>query len=167
MRKKETFEELVINNKDRISRMCKAFMGNTADADDLFQEILIRIWNSLDSFRQESAINTWIYRIATNTALTFRKKMVLEKKRSVKSYSEYTNTIVESEITDKLENEIRLKKLYNAIAQLKEIDRLLISMLLEDISYSEISDITGMSTNNIGVKIMRAKDKLSKIIKKL
>jgi len=167
MRKKETFEELVINNKDRISRMCKAFMGNTADADDLFQEILIRIWNSLDSFRQESAINTWIYRIATNTALTFRKKMVLEKKRSVKSYSEYTNTIVESEITDKLENEIRLKKLYNAIAQLKEIDRLLISMLLEDISYSEISDITGMSTNNVGVKIMRAKDKLSKIIKKL
>jgi len=70
MRNKEKyFKQIHEQSKDKIYRLCLGFMGNSIDADDLFQEVLIKIWNNLETFRKESNINTWIYKITTNTAL--------------------------------------------------------------------------------------------------
>lgn len=160
--KEEFFEQTYNSLKDKIYRLCLGFMGNTSDADDLFQEVLIKIWNNLDNFREESSINTWVYRISTNTALMSINKIN-------KSKSKYTN-----QLPDNLKNEIsqvndivqqdKVKQLYQAISSLKEIDRIIISLLLEDNSYKEIAEITGISISNVGVKINRIKKILSKKI---
>lgn len=160
--KEEFFEQTYNSLKDKIYRLCLGFMGNTSDADDLFQEVLIKIWNNLDNFREESSINTWVYRISTNTALMSINKIN-------KSKSKYTN-----QLPDNLKNEIsqvndivqqdKVKQLYQAISSLKEIDRIIISLLLEDNSYKEIAEITGISISNVGVKINRIKKILSQKI---
>src|SRR5881392_122954 len=68
------FLELFHQNKPRIQRLCFAYLNSTSDIDDLFQEIMTNLWNALPSFRGESHPNTWLYRIAVNTALLYRRK---------------------------------------------------------------------------------------------
>jgi len=157
--KEEYFEQIYLELKDKIYRLCLGFMGNDSDADDLFQEVLIRIWNGLDAFKEKSSINTWVYRITTNTAL-------MSLNRNKKAKSKYTNLFpdnLKSDISqgnESLQHQ-NIKKLYQAIASLKEIDRIVIGLLLEDNSYKEIAKITGISISNVGVKINRIKKILS------
>ena len=160
--KEQNFEQLYIELKDKIYRLCLGFMGNPTDADDLFQEVLIKIWNNLDNFRKESSINTWVYRITTNTALFSLNKIN-------KSSRNHTNLIPENLITENnqgntLFEQDKINKLYEAISSLKEIDRIIISLLLEDNSYKEIADITGINISNVGVRINRIKKILVKKI---
>ena len=160
--KEQYFTQVYEELKDKIYRLCLGFMGNTSDTDDLFQEVLIRIWNSLDNFRGESTINTWIYRITTNTALSSIRKINTSKRR-------HTNLLPENLKTEKRHEHASfghedVRKLYQAISSLKEIDRIIISLVLEDISYKEIAEITGISVSNVGVRINRIKKALAKKI---
>jgi RNA polymerase sigma factor (sigma-70 family) len=68
------FQELFAANKERVRRLCYGYLGPAGEVDDLFQEIMVHVWNSLPSFRGESAPGTWLYRIAINTALVYRRK---------------------------------------------------------------------------------------------
>ena len=160
--KEKHFDQIYVNLKDKIYRLCLGFMGNTTDADDLFQEVLIRVWKSLDSFRQESSINTWVYRITTNTALLSINKINKSRYRETNllpnNLKTETTQVFESDKQD------QIKKLYQAISTLKEIDRIIISLLLEDNTYKEIAEITGISTSNVGARINRIKKKLITII---
>lgn len=163
MNNKEQFFEQTYNDlKDKIYRLCLGFMGNRSDADDLFQEVLIKIWKNLDNFRKESSINTWVYRITTNTALMSLNKIN-------KSKSKHTNLLPDnlknemSQVNESLQED-KTKKLYQAISSLKEIDRIIISLLLEGNSYKEIANITGINISNVGAKINRIKKILSKKI---
>jgi len=135
------------------------YTGNRMDADDLFQDISIKIWQNLDSFRQESSIDTWIYRVATNTALLYvRKKNKAHQKSSMMTVE--TDLIeLDSDATHDIEDD--LIHLYKSISSLKEMDRIVISLVLEGHSYLEISDITGISVSNVGVKISRIKKALA------
>ena len=161
--KEQKFEQIYEQSKDKIYRLCLGFMGNKTDADDLFQEVLIKIWNNLDSFRNESNIDTWIYRITTNTALlTLKRKTKLNKKEIVYQPSISHFEMANSNSTEK---EQEVKKLYKAISLLKEIDRIIIGLLLEDCSYDDISSITGLKISNVGVRINRIKKTLSKKLK--
>lgn len=160
--KEEYFKQVYEELKDKIYRLCLGFMGNTHDADDLFQEVLIKIWGNLDSFRKESTINTWVYRITTNTALSSISKIN-------KSKNKHTNLIPENLKTENTQerslfHEEQVKGLYKAISSLKEIDRIIMSLLLEDLSYKEIADVTGISISNVGVRINRIKKALAKKI---
>ncbi|RSC92938.1 RNA polymerase sigma factor [Tenacibaculum singaporense] len=160
--KEQNFEQLYKGLKDKIYRLCLGFMGNTDDADDLFQEVLIKIWNNIDNFREESSINTWVYRITTNTALFSLNKIK-------KSRKNHTNLIPKNLITENNQEHLfceqdKVSKLYQAISSLKEIDRIIISLLLEDNSYKEIADITGINISNVGVRINRIKKILLKKI---
>ncbi|WP_298427334.1 RNA polymerase sigma factor [uncultured Kordia sp.] len=160
--KEQYFKEIYEGLKDKIYRLCLGFMGNNADADDLFQEVLIKIWNSLDSFRGDSTINTWVYRITTNTALLSRSKINKLKKKHTNLIPE--NLKIENNEEASLFGQEQIKKLYKAISSLKEIDRIIMSLVLEDISYKEIADITGISVSNVGVRINRIKKALAKKI---
>ena len=71
MKKEEKFNQIVAENSERIKRICAYYSSNTHDPKDIYQEVLINIWKSLDSFRGDSAISTWIYRIAVNTTLSY------------------------------------------------------------------------------------------------
>lgn len=153
--KEKYFEQIYQEQKDKIYRLCLGFMGNKNDADDLFQEVLIKVWKGLDSFRQESSVHTWVYRIATNTALqSINKSKSTEKKLLPIGLKTEVDTV------DEPDKQIQISKLYKAISTLKEIDRIIIGLLLEENSYKEIAEITGIEVSNVGVRINRIKKKL-------
>ena len=163
--KEQYFEKIYQTSKDKIHRLCLGFTGNDVDADDLHQEIFIKVWNNLQHFRKDSNINTWIYRIATNTALLFLKKKSRLNQKTIVLKTETINQIAsEEEHLITTERSQQIQQLYKAISTLKEIDRIIISLLFEECSYAEIAHITGLSTTNIGVRINRIKKSLNKKI---
>ena len=164
MDKNTLFKQVLDDNKDRIYRICCAYERNQSERDDLFQEIQINIWKNLDKFEGRSLISTWIYRIAVNTSL-------LHVKRSARKKLMYSDTDINNlniPETDTIDEKIKtgsdIEKLFECINKLKEVDRLIISMVLDDLSYKEIAEVTGMTTSNIGVKINRIKKELAKMM---
>ena len=140
-------------NRSRIQRLCYAYLGPVGEVEDLFQEIMTNLWNSLPSFRGESKPSTWLYRIAINTALLYRRKVV--RSEALPELADER----EGPHQD-LEDQERLAALRAAIARLADQDRLVVTLLLEGLSYREIADITGMTVNYVGVKISRIKQAL-------
>jgi len=158
------FKKIHKDNSDKIFRLCLAFVGNTFDAKDLQQEILIKIWKNLANFRGESRIETWIYRIATNTAILYSKR---SKRRTIqKSDLELSGQVHVQDQKDSSDQGNDIKQLYKAISTLKEIDRILIGLLLEGHSYQEIATISGLGASNVGVRINRIKKILNKKLSK-
>lgn len=134
-------------------------MGYVNDADwakDITQETFITVWQKLPEFRNESAIGTWIFRIASNQCL----RQLEKQKRMPKS-----ELPEELEAAQENSNETRINFLYKCIAELNEIDRIIISLELEDIKQAEIATIVGISEANVRVKIHRIKEKLTEKFK--
>ena len=153
------FTELVNQHKGIIYKVCHLYCHDSEDRKDLFQEIVIQLWKSYPNFRNEAKLSTWIYKIALNTALTSLRKDSKNKLR--KSISEADFEIPAMETT---ENE-HVTILHQAIQQLTEIEKAIIMLYLDEKNYDEITDISGISKTNVGVKLNRIKQKLSKIIK--
>ena len=152
------FEALYQSHKDKVYRLCLGFLKEKELANDLFQEILIKIWRHLDSFKGESEISTWIYRIAYNTALTFSAR---EKKKGEKQTEIPENLELSEPENYSQEQEIRIKMLYQAISELPELDRVIATLLLENTPYKTIAEISGISENYVAVKINRIKAALT------
>jgi RNA polymerase sigma-70 factor (ECF subfamily) len=158
MSKEEKFRKVIDENDNRIKSVCRYYSKNQEKQKDIYQEILVNIWKGLDSFRGDAQPGTWIYKIATNTAIGFVMKeqkrinleVVLEDK-NLKYFSE------DPEVQGLPKKEILLNELENQINQLSVIDKILISLLLEDLSYREIADIVGITEPNVRVKIHRIK----------
>jgi RNA polymerase sigma-70 factor (ECF subfamily) len=134
------------------------FSRNKAEIDDLFQEILIRLWNGFDNYEGRSTAQTWIYRVALNTAINQDKK----ERRRIETVP-LTVDIDPYEADDPKTQQIR--ELYDRISRLDLIDRSLILLWLEGITYDEIGAIIGITPNNVGVRLARIKDKLVKMSK--
>ena len=147
------FHEVFQGRRSSLQRLCYGFLGSSEEVEDLLQEVMVNVWNSLPSFRGDSAVNTWVYRIAVNTALVYRKRM----KRSVE-LPELTDGSMGAHQT--LEKQERLNALRRAISALPDQDRLIVTLLLEGLSYKEIAEITGLTVNYVGVKISRIKQTL-------
>lgn len=156
--KEEFFIQIYKTLKDKIFRLCLGYTGNPDDAKDLFQEILLLIWNNLESFRNQSHIYTWVYRIASNRAILYtNRKNRLNKLHQDANISNSNISIEFDELEQKYLEEEKIKQLYTAISSLQEMDRIIIGLLLEGCSYQEISEITGLSISHVGVKINRIK----------
>ncbi len=151
------FIEVYHSHKDKIYRLCMGFVREKALADDLFQEILIKIWSHIGSFRRQSEISTWVYRIAYNTAITFSAK---EKKNMNRHAPACTMDIPDQESSGP-EQERQLQKLYEAIGDLHETERVIATLLLENTPYKIIAEITGISENYVAVKVNRIKSSLT------
>lgn len=154
--KEHQFELLVRQHKRTIYTVCYMFSTNKDEIDDLFQEILIRLWNGFDRFEGRSSAKTWIYRVALNTAINQDRK---ERRRP--QTVPLTVDIDPYEADNPQTQQIRI--LYDRISRLDLIDRSLILLWLEGISYDEIGAIIGISPNNVGVKLTRIKEKLVKM----
>ncbi len=154
------FAGIVKENQGAIYRICLAYLYDKSHAADLYQEILVQVWKSMDNYKGAAAMSTWIYRIAVNTAITYNTKYSKNKHDEL---PEYIN-LPEEGLQPVLEKEAQLNQLSIAISKLEEHDRLLISLVLEDLSYKEIAEITGSNTNNIGVRITRIKARLLKLM---
>ena len=154
--KEHQFELLVRQHKRTIYTVCYMFSTNKDEIDDLFQEILIRLWNGFDQFEGRSSAKTWIYRVALNTAINQDRK---ERRRP--QTVPLTVDIDPYEADNPQTQQIRV--LYDRISRLDLIDRSLILLWLEGISYDEIGAIIGISPNNVGVRLTRIKEKLVKM----
>jgi RNA polymerase sigma-70 factor (ECF subfamily) len=144
------FLELFQRHKAPIQRLCVAYLSSTAEVEDLFQEIMSNVWNALPGFRGEAQAGTWLYRIAVNTALLYRRKW--------KRGEELVEVVDPSAgALQNLQEQERLAALRAAIAELPDQDRLVITLLLEGMSYREIAEITGLTVNYVGVKLSRIK----------
>ena len=154
--KEHQFELLVRKHKRTIYTVCYLFSHDKTEIDDLFQEILIRLWNGFDTFEGRSDAKTWIYRVSLNTAINQDKK----ERRRIETVP-LTVDIDPYEADNPSSRQIR--ELYNRISRLDFIDRSLILLWLEGISYEDIGAIIGITPNNVGVRLLRIKDKLVKM----
>jgi RNA polymerase sigma factor (sigma-70 family) len=152
------FVDVLNNHRGLIYKVCNFYCDDPEDRKDLFQEIVLQIWKSWGSFRHESALSTWMYRIALNTAITHFKKT----RRVVKPIS--ATGIDMPDLDDGLAAEEGLQQLSKAIEHLDKIDKSIILLYLEEKSYEEISEITGLSKSNVGARINRIKTKLAQTI---
>ncbi|MDB5246768.1 MAG: polymerase subunit sigma-70 [Segetibacter sp.] len=155
------FVGLINNNRVLIFKVCNLYCRNHESRKDLFQEVVLQLWKSYGGFRNESAKSTWIYRVALNTAISnFRKESKKPEKQPL--------SLLEFEIPDMTgltEDKENRSTLSVAIEQLSEIEKAIIMLYLDDKSYDEISEIIGISNSNVGVRLNRIKNKLSKLIK--
>jgi RNA polymerase sigma-70 factor (ECF subfamily) len=145
------FETWLRQHKGLIFKVVRVYAFTAMDQDDLFQEITIQVWRSITTFRQESAITTWIYRICLNTAIKWIRK---ERRHHGEETLENVQHILQE---GGIKNDERLTWLYEEISKLDEIDRSLTLLLLDDFSYKEMANILGISESNVGVKINRIK----------
>jgi RNA polymerase sigma-70 factor (ECF subfamily) len=159
-KKEEQFKQIIDENSDRIMHTCRYYNPNTEDQKDMYQEILVNVWKSLDSFRGESKISTWVYRIAINTSLNFTGKAFRQMKLMVDKDVQNMNLLIDDDKQLKEQFETDLENLQTRLNQLSVIEKAMISLMLEDLSMREIADIIGLTENNVRVKIHRIKEKL-------
>ena len=154
------FLQIIKNNQGIIHKVSNIYCDDQEDRNDLFQEIVAQLWKSFPSFRQESKVTTWMYRVALNTAITSFKK---QKRRPDKNRLTFENFQVKDENYDhEMEEDIKL--LHRAVAQLTGVEKSIIILYLEDKKYEEIAEITGITQNYVRVKMNRIKKKLKKIM---
>ena len=157
MTKDQEFTRLIKENKGIIYKICNTYCADKKDRDDLAQEIIYNLWKSFNSYNAEFKFSTWMYRIALNVAISFYRQ---EKKfKNHDSVSEELK-VFEENPEDKNETENNLQLLQSFINELKEIDKAIILLYLDDKSHREISEITGFTETNVATKINRIKDKL-------
>lgn len=155
--KDQLFKEIFDKNSKKIFHLCYGYTGDKDSANDLLQETFLKVWQNLDKFRNKSLISTWIYRIAVNTCLTYLRS---EKKQAK---DELTENIIETKIEEISEKNEQVALLYQSISKLEENDRLIITMVLDELPYNEIAEISGISEGNLRVKIHRIKQKLTEL----
>ena len=156
MKQEERFSQLVREHKSTIYTVCYMFSHDEEEVNDLFQETLINMWKGIEGFREESNISTWIYRVALNTCLLQERKKKKEvKKVPLKMDVNYFDN------DDARSAQVRM--LHKRIGQLGLVDRALVMMWLEGMSYDEIGAVMGISAQNVGVKLFRIKEQLKKM----
>lgn len=153
------FIELINKHQGILQKICNIYFYRNPYKNDYHQEMLIRLWKSFPSFKNQSAFSTWLYRVALNTAIDIIRKQNLRPIHTELSKIEYN--IPDSESNS--ESDLR-DKLYQAINYLSEVEKAIILLHLEDYNYKEIADIIGISESNTGVKISRIKCQLINIL---
>ena len=158
--KDQDFTQLYEAYSGKVLRLCMGYTGNPELARDLLQETFIAVWQGMDRFRGSSQPGTWIYRIAVNTCLSHLRS---PKNKPGNALQEH---MLETKADEQSDTEQRIQLLYRCINELAATDRLIITMVLEDIPYAEIAESTGIKEGNLRVKIHRVKQQLNEIYKR-
>ncbi|WP_338765608.1 sigma-70 family RNA polymerase sigma factor [Bernardetia sp. ABR2-2B] len=145
-------------NKQKLLRICSAYSTDQEDRNDLFQEVLMNIWKSMPSFKANSSLSTWMYRVTLNVCLNARTKLTKKKKQFINMDS-VTLSKYEGETSVEEENPL-LIYMRSCIKEMNEADKAVITLHLEELPYKEIADVTGITENHVAVKIKRIKKKL-------
>lgn len=154
MQNESDFLDKIRANQGIILKLVQLYARNREDSKDLYQEILLQAWKAFPKFRGDSKFSTWLYRVSLNTILTAQRRPQL---------MEYRDSIDESlaSVGAKGIEAEKQQALRQAIRQLAETDRAIISLHLDGFTNSEIADILGISVNNTGVKLHRIKSLLT------
>jgi RNA polymerase sigma-70 factor (ECF subfamily) len=148
------FAQIVKENKSTIYTVCYMFSKDSDEVNDLFQEVLVNLWKGLNSFKGQSDMRTWIYRIALNTCIS------LDRKKKMKTVP---LTMDVNLFEDRDNDTQQVKMLHDRISQLQPFDKAIVLLWLENISYDEIGAIVGISTQNVASRLFRIKERLKKM----
>jgi RNA polymerase sigma-70 factor, ECF subfamily len=163
MEKDKLYREILKENDERIFRICCWYFTDREERNDAYQESLIRIWEQLHSFRGDSKVSSWIYRIVVNSCLTHLRKdkprrKLIDTERSIES-------IQVSEVSTGEHDQITEKKIsffHDFLKSLNHADLTLVSLYIEKMSTREMAEITGLSEANVRVKLHRIKEQIKK-----
>ncbi|MBO7553440.1 MAG: sigma-70 family RNA polymerase sigma factor [Bacteroidaceae bacterium] len=148
----QQFAQMVREHKTTIYTVCYMFSKDEDEVNDLFQEVLINLWKGYESFKGQSDIKTWIYRVSLNTCISIDRKKKSRKKAEV--------GMGVSLLSEGGENSKQIRMLHERINRLEIFDRAIILLWLENQSYEEIAAIVGISVKNVSVRLLRIKKKL-------
>ncbi len=165
--KREAFSAIVERHKDKVYNLALKICGNNEDAEEIAQDSFIKVFRSLRSFKGKSSFSTWLYRIVYNTSITFVRKNKLDILRLEDFPVDSADFLRSNASEDEAEIEYMKMLLAYAIQKLDHEDRAIITMYYyQDLSYSEICSITGISRSNIKVQLFRARKKMQEILEK-
>ena len=146
------FSVMVQQNKTNIFTVCYMFSKDQEEVNDLFQEVVIRLWQGFDKYKGDSKERTWIYRVALNTCISFDRK----KRRHNKKQVYMGDDLFGCNEHDSQQTEV----LHKRITRLRPLDRAIVLLWLEDISYEEIGSIIGITAKNVSVRLYRIREQL-------
>lgn len=151
------FMEITRSQGNLIASICLSFAERREEFEDLRQDALLNIWRGIDSFREDCSLSTWVYRVTLNTCVTFQRK----KKpgaNEAETFNEFYRELFDDSTAEDIE---RYELMYRLIARLSPLDKSVLLMWLDDKSYDEITEVTGMSRNAVASRLKRAKDRLA------
>lgn len=153
------FEEVISDYGVLISKICYYFASDREEFNDLRQEVFCNIWKGIGKFRHDSKLSTWIYRVSFNTCISYQRK----EKKIEKIPIDNIVDIPEDDLgVTKME---KYKTMHTLIRRLKYDERAIILMWLDEMSYEEISALTGLNRNTVAIRIKRIKEKLVNMVK--
>lgn len=151
------FIKIIQENERVIYKVCSFYVAEAFPMEDLYQEVVHNLWVGFPKFRNESSISTWIYRIAINTCISGIRKEKKFQKSNVPASSLSEWLIVPESLTDEI------REMYRMINKLRTFDKTIVLLWLEEKSYQEIADITGITLSNVATRLKRAKEKLKEM----
>jgi RNA polymerase sigma factor (sigma-70 family) len=158
-RQRDRFLDILENNIGIILKIAGAYAKTVHDREDLINDITLELWKSFASFKGESKISTWLYRVALNTSMNFKRKREKDRLFFLDDLKNSESPQWLTEYQDTSHSEI----LYQCIDELSKLNKAIIMLYLDGNSHDEISDITGISKTNVGTKIGRIKEQLKNI----
>lgn len=160
----ELFKSLLAEQSGAIFKVARAYTRTAEDCQDLAQEILLQAWLSLSGFAGRARPATWFYRVALNTALSWKRNENRRQQRQVPLVELDEFCSAEPESSAAVADRELVLKLYAAIHQLPKSEVALVLLYLEGLSYRQMAEVLGISESNVGVKLNRAKKSLSDLL---
>lgn len=151
----QQFTQMVEQQKGTIYTVCYLFSKDKDEVNDLFQEVLINLWQGFERFEGRSDVRTWVYRVALNTCIS------QDRRRRRRSDVELSMDIDLFRDADADTRQVDL--LHKRIQRLQPFDRAIVLLWLEDLSYDEIAQIVGITTKNVSVRLVRIKEQLKRM----
>jgi RNA polymerase sigma-70 factor (ECF subfamily) len=158
-RQKDQFLDILEKNIGIIIKVARAYSKTLHDKEDLINDITLELWKSFGRFKGDSKISTWIYRIALNTSMNYKRKREKERLFFLDDLKQIENLNWLIEEPDSSHSEI----LYLCIDELNQLNKAIILLYLDGNSHDEISDITGISKTNVGTRISRIKEQIKSL----
>jgi RNA polymerase sigma-70 factor (ECF subfamily) len=150
----ELFLSLIDSHQRLLMKVCWTYTYSSHDRDDLYQEIVGRLWSAFGMFDQDRRFSTWMYRVALNVAIDFRRRR--KRREGVKSLEETPEQVAAEDV---FRNELS-RELHELLEQQNDADRAILLLYLEGNSYRDIAEVLGISESNVGTRLNRLKESL-------
>ena len=154
---KKEFIEIIKQNERIIYKICYIYTTTELSIADLYQDVVCNLWAGFPKFRQECSVSTWIYRVAMNTCITETRKDIRRPKSSVPIANLAESLLSHEGFSDEI------REMYRLINRLRTVEKMVVLLYLEDKSYKEIAEITGLTVCNVATKLKRSREKLKQM----
>ena len=162
--RKSLFMDWLSEHGNSVMKVARAYTLTSEETQDLAQEILLQAWRSLPKFEGRATASTWFYRVALHTAMNWHRKDKPRRSRQQPLLEVQTVATDDADSSEQVHQRDTVKQLYQAIHQLPKTDAALVLLYLDELSYREMADVLGITENNVGVKLNRAKKSLSALM---